>query len=54
MSEKITNVFNNGTKIVYDGDTIELIRDNTSVEVCIKGRNVWIKENGETKVYLEW
>ena len=54
MSEKQTTIYEDGLKIVKEDDSIELIKDNTSVEVSIDGKNVWIKENGETTVYLEW
>lgn len=54
MSEKNAITYGDGLQFIRNGNTIELIKGNTSVEVSIEGKNVWIKEDGETTVYLEW
>lgn len=54
MSEKQTTIYEDGLKIIRDCEIVQVIKDNLNIELSIEGRNVWIKENGETKVYLEW
>ena len=54
MSEKQTTIYEDGLKIIRDCEIVQVIKDNLNIELSIEGRNVWIKENGETKVYVEW